>query len=69
MRQDALCITFHQDFSNEGSSEQVIEVNNPTGQDLGLLEITSWMLGDNVLLPKGEYPTQISKQEHSLQDM
>lgn len=69
MRQNALCITYHQDFSSEGSSEQVIEVNNPTGKDLGLLEITSWTLGNDVLLLKGEYPTQIPKQEHSLQDM
>lgn len=69
MRQSALCVTYHQDFSNEGSSEQVIEVNNPTGKELGLLEITSWILGNDVLLLKGDYPTQIPKQEHSLQDI
>lgn len=29
-----------------------MEVNNPTRKDLGLLEMTSWMLGTYVLLLK-----------------
>lgn len=41
MRQGAPCITYHQDFSSEGSSEQVIEVNSPRGKALGLLGITA----------------------------
>lgn len=41
IRQGAPCITYHQDFSSEGSSEQVIEVNSPRGKALGLLEITA----------------------------
>lgn len=68
MRQGPPCITYHQDFSSEGSSKQLLEVKNPIGKDLVLLEIMRRTRGEDVLLLKGEYHTQISKQEHSLKD-
>lgn len=54
IRQGTPWITYHQDISSEGSSERVIEVNNPIGKDFGLLEIISWMIGDNLQLVKGD---------------